>query len=188
MKKFLFVVLVLLAFCMNVIAQDEMYCSDENISKKPVVENGTNSDNSILYIDIPQDLKIKDKIFIKNNSNTTIIQAVVALINEDGTNEVLGVSAYQYPKETVEIASYDNNELKQIKGHKIAIKVKGSTKIIGRKKVNPNEEGTESETVDNNSIDNSKITYDYTASVYEADHDLYIDVKFLGKSGNVFDF
>lgn len=186
-------------------AQDDMY-TDVRKTDSITNEDTNKADNkNIISLIIPQNMKIKDKIFILNKTNTTILQAVVAQVGDDGQQNVLGVSILQYPSQKVTIASFDNNELKQLRGKKIAIKVKGTTEMIGNMNstsvgaawggtggfggggVTVNHRDLDADKINN--LDENKITYNYSASIHEEDHDLYITVTHNGLKGEgAFDF
>ena len=79
--------------------------------------------------------------------------------------------------------------------HKIAVKVKGAKVIAGQKRsgVVPPMDDVGAATTEIspdliNNIDPNDITYDYDVRLYEAHHDLYIEVYYKGKGGSVMDF
>lgn len=155
----------------------------------------TKNDGVILKI-IPQELKIKDKIFVKNKSPYLILQMVVAQVDGEGEYHSIGTSTYLTPNESYTLASFENNSLKHLRGKKIAIKVKGAkvfagengTKVftpygavgVKRKEITP-------ELINN--LKPSDITYDFDATLYESHHDLYIEIINKGNDGSgIMDF
>lgn len=146
------------------------------------------------YVTVPQNLKIKDKIFLVNKSPYLIIQAMVALPQGNGNFEPLGTANILAPDETSQIASYDNNWLKNLRGKTLSIKVKGAKVFAGQSRtgvgtpmggVGVSHTEINSELLNN--IDPKDITYSFNVKFYEANHDLYIEVYYKG-SGNVMDF
>ena len=75
------------------------------------------------------------------------------------------------------------------------MKVKGAKVIAGQKRsgvVTPMGDVGDATTEISpdliNNIDPNDITYDYDVRLYEAHHDLYIEVYYKGKGGSVMDF
>lgn len=98
------------------------------------------------------------------------------------------------------MASYDNNWLKNVRGKKIAIKIKGVKKVLGDTSSTGVVGGSmatgpfgvgvshsELKADEINNIDPSLITYDFSASIAEQDHDLYITIT-SGSTKDAFDF
>ena len=154
-------------------------------------------DENIIYIDVPAKMKINDKIILQNKSQYSIIQAVVVLAD---TKQSIGSSTYVNPGESCEMASYDHNWLRNVRGKKIAIKVKGVKKILKDSSSTGIAGGsfatggfgvgvrhTELKADEINNIDPSLITYDFNATISEANHDLYITIM-SGNSENPLDF
>jgi hypothetical protein len=157
------------------------------------------SKDNVIYAEVPKNLNIKDKIIIRNSSPYTILQAVVVL-EEDGNEELLGSASYIAPNKSIEIAKYENNKLKKLRGKKLAIKVKGVKKVLGDKQttqvgggslaLGPFEVGVTHSDIkaeEVNNIDASQIVYNFAVSLAEENHDLYIKVSASGENG-VFDF
>lgn len=150
------------------------------------------SDPKLIVIDIPKKMKIEDKIKIVNNTQTTILQAAVVLINDDSSITPLASIGTVHPGFTVEMASFDDEWLKKIRGKRIGIKVKGLKKaVIGRNTTivagGAFPIGGGSISVDRQNIDAAAmeqlsnpdedlITYEYFAHIHEDSHDLYITV------------
>lgn len=154
----------------------------------------SNTDN-VLMVTVPTNLKIKDKIFLVNKSPYLILQAMVALPQENGGYELLGNTNYVASSERATIASYDNNELKKLRGKIIAIKVKGAKVFTGENRtgvatplggVGVAHTEISSDLVNN--IDPKDITYSFETKLHEEDHDLYIEVYFKGDGKNIMDF
>jgi hypothetical protein len=157
----------------------------------------------IMYAEVPQKMNIKDKIFIRNSSPFTILQVVVA-VEEDGQYNVLGSASYISPNGRAEIASFDNNKLKKLRGKKLAIKAKGVNKMLGDRATS-NSTGVyggfvgfgfasvskEADVIhadDVNQLDpDLKVVYDFTVNLMEESHDLYIKLSPTGENG-IFDF
>lgn len=155
----------------------------------------TASTGNVLTAAIPQSLNIKDNIFLVNKSPYLILQAMVALPQPDGTFEPLGTTTLLAAGERAQIASYARNGLKRLRGKTLAVKVKGAKVMAGQKRsgvVTPmGDVGAATTEISPdliNNIDPNDITYDYDVRLYEAHHDLYIEVYYKGKGGSVMDF
>lgn len=149
----------------------------------------------VLTVAIPKSLNIKDNIFLVNKSPYLILQAMVALPQPDGNFEPVGTTTLLAADERALIASYANNGLKRLRGTTIAVKVKGAKVIAGQKRtgvVTPmGDVGAATTEISPdlvNNIDPKDVTYDYDVRIYEAHHDLYIEVYYKGKTGSVMDF
>lgn len=129
--------------------------------------------NNFIVLNVPKKLSIKDKIIVYNKSPYYIVKTAVGLCEDDGEMTLLGTANGIAPNTTVEIASFRNNDLKLLRGKKIAIKAKG-TKDYDKNNVND--------------IDDSSATYDFIANVYEYKHDLYIELKSKGKDESIMNF
>jgi hypothetical protein len=125
-------------------------------------------------------------------------------VEEDGQYKVLGSASYISPNGRAEIASFDNNKLKKLRGKKLAIKAKGVNQMMGdkesstSKRVYENSDGTGFNTVTEghdvihtkavNKLDpDLKVVYDFTVNLMEESHDLYIKLSPTGENG-IFDF
>lgn len=181
MKHFLLIILLLSSFVIPSKGQEKK----DTIAK---------SDN-VLNITVPQDLKIKDKIFLVNKSPYLILQAMVALPQQGGNYEPLGTTTYLAPDESSQIASYDNNWLKNLRGKTLSIKVKGAKVFVGQNRtgvatpmggVGVSHTEISSDLINN--IDPKDITYSFNVKFFEANHDLYIEVYYKGNGENVMDF
>lgn len=161
------------------------------------VNPSVSDNNNVIYMTIPTKLKIKDKIYIRNKSPYYILQIVVAVPNGKGELEPLGSATYIAPNETWELASFRNNSLKYLRGKNIAVKTKGVKVYMGE------QNGTKVWTpygsvsvrhkeLDPNIINNIKpedITYSFDVKLFEANHDLYLDIYNSGENGkDVMDF
>lgn len=151
----------------------------------------------IIYVNVPKKLNIKDKIFLVNHSQTSILQAVVVLMTGDSYTTV-GSASFVTQGSRFEMDSYDDNGLKRLKGHTIGIKIKGVKKAIadisstgivgggfatGGFGVGVQHQEVKAEEINN--ISPELITYDYSVRLSEEDHDLYITVT---NGTNAFDF
>lgn len=154
-------------------------------------------DSGIVYKEVSKKLNIRDKIIVQNKSPYLIMQVMVALPKEGGGFEPIGTSTYITPNETRAIASYDNNELKLLKGKILAIKVKAAKVILPENNtsvITPyGAVGVQHREIDPNIINNIKdkdVTYDFDVKLLEANHDLYIEVYYKGENdkSNVMDF
>lgn len=153
--------------------------------------------DNIIYKEVGAKLNIKDKIIIQNNSPYLIMQVMVALPTADNGFEPLGTSTYITPNEVRTIASYTDNGLKNFRGKTIAIKVKGAKIVLpesGTDVFTPyGSVSVQHKDIDPNIINNIKsedITYDFDAKLFEANHDLYIQIFYKGdyNKSNVMDF
>ncbi|MCM1338033.1 MAG: hypothetical protein NC187_10220 [Candidatus Amulumruptor caecigallinarius] len=154
-------------------------------------------DTHIMYIDVPENLNIKDKIFLVNKSQTTILQSAVAL-KTGKTLSPLGSTTIILPGGKATMASFSHNKLKRLKGQTIALKIKGVRKALSDVQSTGIAGGSfttgsfgvgivknEIRAEELNNIDPALITYDYTPQLSEANHDLYITVS---SGSNTFDF
>lgn len=160
------------------------------------------NDEHVVYIDVPKNMKIKDKIFLKNSSPYTIIQSVVVLVDNMKT---IGSAVYVNPGMTITMADYDNNWLKYVRGRRIGIKIKGVKKVLGDTNTTSIGGGgnvglafggfaagvkrSEMKAEELNNIAPEDITYDFMPVISEANHDLYITVTAgTNSKGGAFDF
>lgn len=152
--------------------------------------------NGVFYKSIPKKLNIKDKIILENKTPYLILQAVVAIVDNNGDFIPLANTTLVSPNETCEIVSYKDNGLKHLRGQRIAIKVKGSKKIVSTNSTRVNTPygsvGVHHQDLNSEILNNIKpedIIYDFDAVLYEANHDLYIQVMYIGEGGkNIMDF
>lgn len=159
-------------------------------------ESGGDSLKGVIYKDIPIKLNIKDKIILENKTPYLILQSVVAIADKDGKFIPLASTPLVSPNETWEMASYKNNGLKQLRGQRIAIKVKGSKKIVSTNSTSVNTPygsvGVQHKDLDSEVLNNIKpedIIYDFDVVLYEANHDLYIQIMYKGENGkSIMDF
>jgi hypothetical protein len=168
----------------------------DTISAPSKNANANAADTSnVIYVHIPKKLNIKDKIFLVNRSQTTILQAAVVLVSE-GCFTSLGAATLVMPNGVYEMASFSDNGLKRLKDQTIGIKIKGINKVLGNidrtKFVGNNTAagafglGVKEITAEElNNLDPSLITYDYSVSLAEESHDLYINVT---TGANALDF
>ena len=159
MKRILFLLLTLSSVLLGYSQSNELSANDNVIVKM-----------------IPKKWNLKDKVILVNKSQLYIMQAVVAVMGVDGEYKPLGATDGLSANKSCEILACYNNELKNLLGKTIAIKVKGAVK---------------KNTFTDNAEDivPATITYDFDATVYEFRHDLYIEIKSKSNSaGNVMDF
>lgn len=157
-------------------------------------------DDHLIRLQIPQNINIKDRVILCNESSCTILRAVVV---DSSTSEqtIIGTCNIVSPGGSVSIANFDRNGLKFLKGHNITIKVKGVTKRIldysgtsiggGSFSTGPFAVGVghaEMKADDINNIEDEYITYDFTASLSEKNHDLYIYIYDNVDGGGVLNF
>lgn len=155
------------------------------------------NDNHVIYVEVPKKLNIKDKIFLVNRSETSILQAVVVLMSGDSYTTI-GNASLVSPGSRFEMASYSNNWLKKLKGQTLGIKIKGVKKVIGDTSTTGVAGGSfatggfgvgvhhrEIKAEELNNIEPELINYDYTVRLGEENHDLYIIVT---SGSNAFDF
>lgn len=143
-------------------------------------------ENNLIKLNVPSNFKIKDKIILVNNSSCTILRSAAVLMD---TNEevVIGTCNIVVPGGSVVLASYDKNGLKRLRGKSIGIKVKGVKKRIvdssetsvggfagGAFAVGVNHADVNANEFNN--IADEDITYEFTASLSETNHDLYINI------------
>lgn len=192
MKRILLIVCAMLSAC-GVMAQndtDDVY----NVRQEKTVVTAEATDTAkddrtkgVFFMQIPRNLNIKDNVFVQNRSPYFIMQMVVAVdMVGNGDFIPIGQASYVPVGKAVKIASYDDNNLRRLRGKTLLFKVKGA-------KVNPSSSGAQvdvytpygSVNVDNRRVDMdvvknikpSDITYDFRARVFESDHDLYIQLE-----------
>ena len=155
------------------------------------------TNDNIMYKEVGAKLNIKDKIIVQNKSPYLIMQVMVALPVAGDSFEPLGTTTYITPNDARTIASYQNNSLKCLRGKTIAIKVKGAKVVLpesGTDVFTPyGSVSVQHKEIDPNVINNIKaedITYDFDAKLFEANHDLYIQILYKGgnDNSNVMDF
>lgn len=182
-KKFFMILLTLIA-CTNIVLAQAIKDS-----------TSTQSDN-VMYKTVEKNLNIKDKIIVQNKSPYLILQIMVALPNETEGFTPIGSSSYIAANEAREIASYDNNSLKFLRGKTIAIKIKGAKIAIPENKTQVytpyGSVDVQHKEIDPNIINNIKdknITYNFDVKLFETNHDLYLQVNYKGKDGtSIMDF
>lgn len=210
MSKFLSIVFVIFFSALNTnlfaqsnqeISEDPMYFGfnkNEKNDAKFVADTLSNAKRDhVIFVEVPKKLNIKDKIFLVNHTQTSILQAVVVLMTGNSYKTV-GNASLVTPGSRFEMASYDDNWLKKLKGKTIGIKIKGAKKAIadisstgvvgGGFAIGGFGVGVQHQEVkaeDLNNISPELITYDYSVQLSEEDHDLYITVT---NGGNAFDF
>ena len=156
MKKLLFAFLAL--FCASgTMAQ----VSSEPKDETPVIAYA-DKETGVIIITVPQTLRIRDKVFVENNSAMDIVQmAVMADYNRDDKYvSVLNVLSIPMGA-TKLVAESDTKAYISLRGKTLKMKIKGCK---------PKTE---------------KISYDFNVSLYESKHDLYIKV---GSNDDALDF
>ena len=152
--------------------------------------------DNLIKLQIPQSYKIKDRIILVNNSNCTILRGVVVLA--DTTEQVvLGTCNIVAPDTQITLASFDKNGLKKLRG----IKIKGVKKLMIVDETvsttsgdaggfyNRSSASADVKADDINNLHNDEtVTYDFSASLSEANHDLYINIYDNNNGEGVLDF
>ncbi len=139
--------------------REELYQKTQN-----VIDSLKNADSRIFFVEVGK-LNIKDKIFLSNKSSYYIQNAMVGFINETAKLEIVAVTSNISPGQQIELASFNDNELKKIKNRTLVMKVKGSKGPISNQ---------------GNDASQSELTYNFKASLSENRHDLYIDITRQG--------
>lgn len=111
------------------------------------------TDNTIIYKTVPFDLDIRDKIIIENESSYHILEATVSLVQNKKLVR-LGTVRNVEPDDDEEVKEYDDDNLKNLRGRKLAIKIKGARSRSG-----------------------AGVTYKFRVTLYERRHDLYIKIE-----------
>lgn len=191
----LFVILTLIfTFCgdhpFQCYAQESTAAEESStaVAQDSVVD--TKKDSKLILIDIPKKMKIEDKIKLVNNTQTTILQAAVVLVNEDGSYSPLATIGTVHPGYTIEMASFNDEWLKKIRGRTIGVKVKGIKKTIAGRNTTTVSGGVfpigvgrisvDKQDIDASALeqltnpDEELITYKYFAHIHEDSHDLFI--------------
>ena len=159
-------------------------------------DSSAKSDQNIIYKTVPKKkFNIRDKIIIQNKSPYYILQVVVAIKDENGELQPLGSASFISSNETWELASFKYGGLAKLKGHVIAIKAKAVKMIVGENNQTNvwtpyGSVGVRHKEMDPELINNIKpedITYDFDVKLFEANHDLYIQLFSSGEQG-VMDF
>lgn len=178
MKRLLLTICILLCTAATMAAQTESAAAPADSTQKKMA--------GVIRMTIPPKLNIKDNIYIQNKSPYLILQMVLALDTGDGSYSTIGRASYVPSNGREKIASFDDNKLKKLRGLPVVLKVKGA-------KINPRTEGANVDVYipfgsvnvhnkkpnpeDIKDIDESKITYDFRAFMFESDHDLYIQIE-----------
>lgn len=156
-----------------------------------------NKDELIFDIDVPKDMKINDKIFLYNSSPYFFLNAVVTLQNwnsinnnknvldnNDESEKEIGSASYIYPGQKSEMASYDRNWLRRVRGQKITVKIKGIKNILTD--VRRFDDTNDNARPDDSAISKQQVQQpadeiklsDFNISISELHHDLYIKVTY----------
>lgn len=129
-----------------------------------------NNDKGVIFKRVPQELDLKDKVFIVNKSAFEITHAALALVENTGNYQPIASMDGLAPGDTYELISYSDNELANLRGRVIALKIRGKKGF----KVTDDSD--------------ANAFYDFNASLSEESHDLYIEVTSTGHGGNMMDF
>lgn len=174
--------LSLFLFCLSLPA----WAQTENENTTTTDSVAQNKMKGVFFVQIPSKLNIKDNIFVQNRSPYLILQMVVAVQTDDGRYEPIGNASYLNSGKVAKIASYDDNKLKKLRGKTLLIKAKGAkvnllssgtdvavSTPFGSVGVN----GSKISAEDVAKITDDQITYDFSATVFESEHDLYIQLE-----------
>ena len=115
-------------------------------------KKSTTIDENIIITEVPRSLDIKDKVFVNNKTPYKIERIVVAITTEEDLYQPLWSAENIAVGDVVEIASYKDNELKDLKRKKLALKIKGKNSK------------------------SQEITYNFDVRLYDLRHDLYIEL------------
>lgn len=134
-----------------------------------------NTDEHLFFVEVGK-LTIQDKIIVTNKTSYFIQQALVGYITKDLTFKVITTTSDIAPGERKNIASFSNNDLKSLRGKTLVMKIKGckNASVKDGDTFNQTEKSTD-------------VTYDFSASLSEKRHDLYIDI-ILKNDNNYLDF
>lgn len=147
-------------------------------------------DNNLMVMTIPTKYNIKDKIILVNKSSCTILRAVVVYADTPDMH-VIGTCNIVTPGSSITLADFSRNSLKYLRGRTIGVKVKGykkllldeSTTVVGGAAggfFGPSfvagSSHVDIKADDINKITEDEITYEFSASIHEANHDLYIQI------------
>lgn len=142
----------------RIIALAFILCCCNCIFAQTEVQSNTKDVDYIIYhMNIPKNMRLKDKIIVKNKSNYYIGLVSVALCKNEQYIP-LGSCLDLIPGKDYVVVSYEKNELKKIRNKTIAVKVKGFRSALGNQDTNMN---------DPKSI---------KLSVSEDSHDLILDI------------
>ena len=117
-----------------------------------MTKKSTTVDDNIIITEVPRNLDIKDKVFVNNKTPYKIERIVVALATEEDQYQPLWSAENIAVGDVVEIASYKDNELKDLRRKKLALKIKGKNSK------------------------SQEITYNFDIRLYDLRHDLYIEL------------
>lgn len=117
-----------------------------------VTKKSTAIDENIIITEVARNLDIKDKVFVNNKTPYKIERIVVAIATEEDQYQPLWSAENIAVGDVVEIASYKDNELKDLKRKKLALKIKGKNSK------------------------SQEITYNFDVRLYDLRHDLYIEL------------
>ena len=152
------------------------------------------TNGNIIFKAVNPRWNLKDKIKIRNRSTYLILQVVVAEVVGHELRP-LGSCSEIDPGEVCDIASFDKNTLKYLKGKTIAIKAKGLKRIVGEQSrtdvrtpfgdVNVKHKSVDQESA--NEINPEDITYEFDTELFESSHDLLIEL-YSTNGNSVMDF
>lgn len=156
----------------GIAAQNEKKDSKEISLKTPPTASSSSEANKekkapVIRVTVPATLNIKDYVFVVNKSPYLIARMAVAVDEGDGNFTTIGSTAYLANGKTVELASYDDNKLKQLRGKDLLIKIKGYTTPSAADAFGGEDDDE----------DSRKVTYDFAVKLSEQNHDLYITVE-----------
>lgn len=162
MKKILTVLIALLSITAAT--------AQETTATAPEVQNAK-VEPKIITLDIPQKMNIKDNIIVQNLSPYIIVQMAIATDEGNGKLQQVASGSFISSGEKKRVANFRDNGLKKLRGKRLVIKLKGA-KIST---ASMNSDGTAP--TNEKEIAPSLTTNDFKASLFEADHDLYIKVE-----------
>lgn len=112
-------------------------CCNCIFAQTDVQSNTKDVDYIIYHMFIPKNMRLKDKIIVKNKTNYYIGLASVALCKNEQYIP-LGSCLELIPGKEYVVVSYENNELKKIRNKTIAVKLKGFRSALGDQDKNLN--------------------------------------------------
>ena len=178
MKHLLFVLFIVASTVFNIDAQGR----NDSIA----------AGNNEIVCTVPTTLNINDNVFVVNKTLYTILKIAVVEATESDYIIPVGTGSSIVPGERFKIAEYSNNNLRRLKGRTLIIKAKGADIDMPSSSSNEPNAGRNSRSrhkeFDQKTIDaipREKITYDFNINMYEANHDLYIELL-PGKSDKSF--
>lgn len=149
--------------------------AQRNIIVQTTTDSLRRIDPSLIFVKIPSNLHIKDKVIVTNKTPYPIQQIAITIINDDGQCKLLGQGIKIDPGISQDLLSLDGNALKTIRKRTLVIKIKDAEEKSSNMN---NSEGLDG------ALGKQQKARHYDIKLSEQRHDLHVDVV----SASPFDF